>query len=103
MIGIAGTLGILALFIVIGCLPKVPWWAKVVIQLIIGAVIYIAFSDKWFEFPYGDTLPISMLAGGNAGSEGFAYLSMGVLGTVIGLLFTALATVVGLLLKKKES
>lgn len=102
------TFGTLILFVVTAFLPKIPWWAKILIQLGMGALIYFMFTETEFALPMGDTLPLSSLFGGNVAKAwgdpeaGFAYLSMGFLGTVIGVLATLAATAVGAILKKKS-
>ena len=84
----------LGLFFGIAIVPKVPWYIKVVAQIIVGAVIYLGFTETMFDLPMGDKLPISALFGGSPEWEGggFKPLTMGVLGTVLGLLATGLAT-----------
>lgn len=102
------TLATLAFFIVVGLLPKVPWWVKVFIQLIVGAIIYFAMPDGEFPLPAPDTNPIGAeLYGGNAAkawgfddAPAFAYLSVGVLFTVLGLLSTAFFTILSLVFAK---
>lgn len=104
------TIGTLAVFIVVGLLPKVPWWAKLLIQLVIGAVIYIAMAEAEFPLPAPDTNPIgASLYGGNIEkawgmdtAPKLAFLSMGVIGTVLGFLSTGLGTVIGLVVGKKK-
>ena len=104
MISTFGTLGALSVFILIGFLPKsVPWWAKLLAQLVLGGVIYFGFGESFFELPFGDTLPISALAGGDGGLGKFSPLSFGVIGTIIGFLATAVGTAVWTLTGKKES
>jgi hypothetical protein len=105
------TFGTLAVFVVVGLLPKVPWWAKLLIQIVVGAVIYIALAETEFPLPSPDTNPIgASLYGGNIEkawgmdtAPKLAFLSMGVLGTVIGLLTTGVATVIGVILDKKKA
>lgn len=102
------TFGTLALFIVTAFLPKIPWWAKLLIQIGMGALIYFLFTESEFPLPMADTLPLSSLFGGNVAKAwgdpeaGFAYLSMGVLGTMIGMLATAVTSIIGALMKKKS-
>lgn len=104
------TIGALAVFIIVGLLPKVPWWAKLLVQLIVGAVIYFAMAETAFPLPSPDTNPIGAeLYGGNIAkvwgmpdAPKLAFLSMGVLGTVIGFIFTVIGTVIGLLVGKKK-
>ncbi len=103
MISTFGTLGALAIFLVIGFLPRVPWWGKLVAQLLLGGVIYFGFSQSFFELPFGDTLPISALAGGDGGMGEFSPLSFGVIGTVLGFLATAVGTAIGALVEKRRS
>lgn len=101
---------VLGLFFVVAFAPKVPWYAKVVLQLIIGAVVYFGFGDTMFDLPMGDTLPISSLFGGamseDMGGDGaFNKLALGVLGTILGLIMTVVATILYALLgigKKKD-
>lgn len=105
------TIGTLVAFVAIGFLPKIPWWAKLLVQVILGTVIYVFMADKAFPLPSPDTNPIGAeLYGGNAAkawgipdAPTFAFLSIGVLGTVLGFLSTAVGTVVGVLMGKKES
>jgi hypothetical protein len=104
------TIGTLAVFIVVGLLPKVPWWAKLLIQLIVGAVIYFAMAETPFPLPNPDTNPIGAeLYGGNIakawGMEDapkVAFLSIGFLGTVLGVLTTGIVTVIGALVGTKK-
>lgn len=102
---------VLGLFFIVAFAPKVPWYAKLVVQLIIGAVVYFGFGDTMFDLPMGDTLPISSLFGGamseEMGGDGsFNKLSLGVIGTVLGFIMTAVATglyaVLGIGKKKDE-
>lgn len=106
------TIGTLAVFVGVGFLPKVPWWAKLLVQLALGCAIYFFMADKAFPLPSPDTNPIGAeLYGGNAAkvwgipdAPAFAFLSIGVLGTVLGFLSTAVGTAAGALFgKKKES
>ena len=97
------TVLVLLAFIVVGLIPKVPAVAKVVIQVCAGIGIYFGLSDAMFALPYGDDLPISDLFGGSAGQPGFNKMSMGVVCTGLGLVFTAIATGIGALLAKKDS
>lgn len=108
------TLGTLAVFVIVGLLPKVPWWAKIAIQVAIGAGIYILMPDGEFPLPYPDQNPIgAQLYGGNVAkawgmpdAPTFAYLSVGVLFTVLGLLATGVYSLGALILgltKKKET
>lgn len=104
------TLATLATFVVIGFLPKVPWWAKLLVQVIMGAVIYIAFAETSFPLPSPDTNPIGAeLFGGNVAkawgmddAPSVAFLSIGFLGTVLGILSTVIGTVIGLIVDKKK-
>lgn len=103
------TIGTLLFFVVVGALPKVPWWAKLAIQLIAGAVIYNVMAETAFPLPAPDTNPIGAeMYGGNVAkawgddSAGFAFLSIGVLSTVLGVLTTIIATIIGLVLGKKS-
>lgn len=105
------TIGTLAFFVIVGLLPKVPWWAKLAVQLLAGVTVYVALAETGFPLPNPDTNPIGAeLYGGNVSkawgdpdAPAVAFLSIGFLGTVLGFLSTALATVVGLVFKKKES
>lgn len=85
----------LGAYFIVAFLPKVPWYAKVLIQVVIGAVIYFGFSETMFDLPAGDSLPISSLFGGSSewSGGGFNKYAMGVLGTVLGLIMTLVATV----------
>lgn len=95
---------VLGIYFVVAFLPKVPWYAKIVLQLILGAVLYFAFADTMFDLPMGDSLPISSVFGGSPsfGDGQFNKYAMGVLGTVLGLLMTVVATVIYALLGKKS-
>ena len=88
------TILVLGLYFVIAFLPKVPWYVKVVLQLIMGAVIYFGFPETEFGFP--DSFPIQSVIGGNPEwlGESFNKLAMGVIGTVLGLTFTIVATII---------
>lgn len=104
------TIGTLAVFVIVGFLPKVPWWAKLLIQIVIGAVIYTQMAESEFPLPSPDTNPIgAALYGGNIAkawgmpdAPKLAFLSMGVIGTVLGVLSTAVGTVIGLIIGKKK-
>lgn len=104
------TIGTLAVFVIIGFLPKVPWWAKLLVQLVIGGIIYFAMAETAFPLPSPDTNPIGAeLYGGNVAqvwgmpdAPKVAFLSIGFLGTVLGVLSTAVGTVIGLLVGKKK-
>lgn len=105
------TLGTLAVFIIVAVLPKVPWWAKILIQVAIGMLIYFTMPEGEFPLPSPDTNPIgASLYGGNVykvwGMEDapkVAYLSMGVIATVLGILATLTATAVQAILGKKKT
>ncbi len=99
------TFSVLGLFFVIAFLPKVPWYIKVVVQVVIGAIIYFGFPEAMFDLPMGDQLPISSLFGGNPewNETSFNKYAMGFLATVLGLLGTALATVVTAVFGKKSA
>lgn len=104
------TFGTLLAFLLPAVLPKVPWWAKLLIQIGLGLLVYNVFVESEFPFPMADTLPISSLFGGNVAKAWgdpeakFAFLSMGFLGTVLGVLLTLVTTALGALFgKKKES
>ena len=105
------TIGTLVAFVVIGLLPKVPWWAKLLIQVIIGAVIYTVMPESEFPLPAPDTNPIgASLYGGNIEkawgmdtAPKLAFLSMGVIGTVVGFLSTAVGTLIWFLVGKKKA
>lgn len=93
----------LGIYFVVAFAPKVPWYVKVVLQLIVGAVIYFAFADTMFDLPAGDTSPISSVFGGAPdGMDGFNKYAMGVLGTVLGLLGTLVATILYAVIGKKS-
>lgn len=104
------TFGTLLAFLLPAVLPKIPWWAKLVIQIGLGLLVYNVFVEAEFPLPMADTLPISSFFGGNVAKAWgdpeakFAFLSMGFLGTVLGVLLTLVVTAIGALLgKKKES
>jgi hypothetical protein len=105
------TVGTLAAFVIIGLLPKVPWWAKLLIQLVIGAAIYFALAETEFPLPNPDTNPIgASLYGGNVAkawgmpdAPKFAFISVGAIGTVLGFLATAVGSVIGLIIGKKKA
>ena len=93
----------LGVFFVIAFLPKVPWFAKIFLQLALGGIIYFVFSETMFDLPMGDSLPISSLFGGDGGMGEFNKLSMGVVGTVLGMLGTLVATILYKLLGKNSA
>ena len=97
------TLGVLALLFVIAVLPKVPWYVKAIIQIVIGAVIYNAFSDSFFELPVSEDAKITELFGGNGGQPEFNPISMGVVGAVLGLIMTAVVTIIGKVMGKSST
>lgn len=86
---------VLGAYFFIAFMPKVPWYVKVLLQVIIGAVIYYGFPETMFDLPAGDKLPISSLFGGSPEwtGEGFNKYAMGIIGTVLGLVMTVIATV----------
>ena len=96
------TIGVLIAMIVIGLVPRVPFIAKVALQLIIGAVIYHKFSDAMFNLPNGDNMKISSLMGGNGGLPEFNKLSMGVVSTAIGVIFSVIGAIVAKVLGGKK-
>lgn len=85
---------VLGVYFGIAVVPKLPWYVKVILQLVLGVVIYFGFPEAMFDLPAGDKLPISSLFGGSPewAGEGFNKYSMGFLGTVLGLVATAVAT-----------
>ena len=98
---------VLGLFFVVALLPKVPWYVKIVVQLIIGAVVYFVFSDTMFDLPMGDSFPSSSIFGGapseEMGGDGsFNKYALGVLGTVLGIVGTFLMTGAYALFGKKS-
>lgn len=106
------TIATLGFFIIVGLLPKVPWWAKLLVQGVAAAIIYVAFVETAFPLPSPDTNPIGAeLYGGNVAkawgmpdAPKLAFLSVGVLGGVLGFVSTGIGTVLGWILgKKKES
>lgn len=96
------TLGVLAVFFIIAVLPKVPWYVKAILQIVVGAVIYNAFGDSFFELPVSEDATLTELFGGNGGEDRFNPLSMGVVGTVLGLILTVVVTVIGKLMGKSN-
>ncbi|MFA5504086.1 MAG: hypothetical protein WC314_04780 [Vulcanimicrobiota bacterium] len=99
------TIVALLLYFGIAFVPKVPWYVKVILQIIMGLVIYFVFKEHSFELPMGDKLPMSSLFGGDAYdlNGGLNKYAFGILGTVLGLLGTAVATVIYALLGKKNA
>lgn len=95
------TILVLGLYFVIAFLPKVPWYVKVGLQLIIGAVIYFGFPETEFSFP--DDFVFQSLIGGNPEwlGESFNKLAMGVVGTAFGLICTVVATIIYAIFGKK--
>lgn len=80
----------LLLFFGIAFAPKVPWFAKMGIQIVLGLGIYFGLKETEFMLP-----KVGSMYGGNAFDvmEGVAWLSMGVLGTGLGLIATLVATI----------
>lgn len=97
------TMMVLGTFVLIGILPKVPVWAKILLQLGLGGFIYKFKSDAMFLLPMASTLPMSELFGGDMGTGSFNKYALGVLGPVIGILISVIFAVVAKLLSKKES
>ena len=101
------TISVLVLFIVIGLLPKIPLWAKILIQLIVGAAIYFLGKNYLFGLPYADDLPMSDLYGGPDEDGRFNKYSLGILGTVVGVVFSLIGSgfwaLVGRFTKKEEA
>jgi len=96
----------LGLYFAIAFVPKVPWYVKVVLQLVLGGVIYFAFTETMFDLPMGDSLPISSIFGGSPqwGDDPapFNKYAMGVVGTVLGLIATGFATLIYSIFGKKK-
>lgn len=97
------TLGILAVFIVIAFIPKIPLIGRILIQLILGVIIYKTKSEAMFALPYPDSLPISELFGGDMGTGDFNKYALGVLGPVIGIVFSLIAAVIFKLMARKDA
>lgn len=95
----------LGLYFAIAFVPKVPWYIKIVLQIIVGLVIYNVYTETMFDLPMGDKLPITALFGGSPEWDGggFKPLTMGVLGTVLGLIGTGIATGIYAVIGKKNS
>jgi hypothetical protein len=104
------TIATLACFVLVGLLPKVPWWAKLLVQVVVGAGIYLFLAEHEFPLPSPDTNPIgASLYGGNIAkawgmddAPALAFLSMGVIGPVLGFLSTAAGTLLWYLVDKKK-
>ena len=95
------TIVVLLLYFAIAFVPKVPWFAKVAAQLVLGAVVYFGpFKETEFALP-----KVGSMYGGNAFDimEGVAWLSMGVVGTVLGLIATVLATIIYAVINRKKA
>lgn len=89
----------LLLFLGIAFAPKVPWFAKIGIQIVLGLGIYFGLKETEFMLP-----KVGSMYGGNAFDvmDGVAWLSMGVLGTVLGIIATIIATILYKLFGKKS-
>lgn len=86
----AVTLGTLFVFLLVAFVPpRVPLWARLLVQAVLAAFIYLHYSDAMFALPDGDTLPISDLSGGSP-VGGFAPLSMGFIAFALGALVSLL-------------
>lgn len=99
-----GTIVALVLYFGIAFAPKVPWYVKVILQIVMGLVIYFYFKETSFDLPMGDKLPMSSLFGGDAYdlNGGFNKYAFGILGTVLGLIGTVIATIIYAVLGKKS-
>lgn len=99
------TFGTLAVFLIVAVIPKLPWWAKLLIQVAIGLLIYFPLKAQEFPLPMADSLPMSSIFGGDAFDiGGFQKYSMGFLATVLGVVMTLVVTAIQALVgKKKES
>ena len=94
-ISVPVTIAVLIGMIVLGLHPKIPVWAKILVQVILAVGIYVGLSDAMFALPYGDSLPISDMFGGSGGQPGFNKMSMGVVSGVLGILASLLAFAIG--------
>lgn len=95
------TILVLLLYFAIAFAPKVPWFAKVGAQLVLGAVIYFGpFKETEFALP-----KLGSMYGGNAFDimDGVAFISMGVIGTALGLIATVIATIIYAIVAKKKA
>ena len=97
-----GTVATLVFFVVIGLIPVIPVVARYVIVLVAALGIYFGLDSAFFNLPNGDNLAISALMGGSGGTGSFNKLSMGVVGGVLGLIFTTVGAVLQKVLAKKE-
>jgi hypothetical protein len=93
----AVTFSVLAVMIIIGLLPKVPIWAKLIIQVGVGLGIYFGMSESMFNI--AQDAKISTLFGGQGGIPGgpaFNPLSMGFISGILGVI----SSVIGFVLWK---
>lgn len=90
------TIVALIVFIGIAFIPKIPWWGRFVIQIVLGAIVYFPLEEAEFLLPGENTI-----FGGNAFdmADGVAWISMGVIGFVLG----TLASVVSIGLSFRKS
>lgn len=99
----AGTIATLIFFVVIGLIPVIPIAVRYGLVIVAALAIYFGLDAAMFNLPNGDNLAISALFGGTGGMGKFNKLSMGVVGAVIGILFTTIGAVLQKVLSKKDS
>jgi hypothetical protein len=96
------TLGVLLVFLLIAVLPpKLPLAIRLVLQALLGAIIYFKFHDASFGLPDPDNLPISELFGGWVEEGHFNKLSVGVVFFVLGAVLSVVVAAVRFALRKK--
>ncbi len=95
-LGVLVTLGVLAVFIVIGLIPQIPFPAKLGLQLVLALVIYFGPpSEHYFE------LGEQMFKGGQAVTGKFNFLSMALIAFVLGVVSSVVGIIPARLLAKK--
>ncbi len=87
--------------------PKIPTVLRnILLQVAFGTFIYFAMGEATFNLPNGDKLPMSGLAGGymmvDPSISLFNKLSLGFLGTVLGVVLSILVGLVRFLINRKK-
>lgn len=97
------TLLVVGIFALIAVLPRIPLFAKIAVQGLLGILIYKFKSDATFLLPMANSLPMSELFGGDAGMGSFNKYALGVLGPVLGIILSLIFAIISKVLSKKDS
>ena len=98
------TIAVFTLFLLIALVPpRLPLWARLLIQVVLGLGIYFGFKEKEFMMPMADSLPMSSLYGGDGGMGAFNKLALGFLAPVLGVVFSLVVGAVRALISRKSA